>query len=122
MGSTSIRRFALVAAMVLLAPIWYRPAALLPAPDSSGVVLVGLAPTGGSPTPAIRRPAVAWWGMAASGTDHGGGFVALGTVALLALLTLAGWAPVAAAGPAQGPLTRRRPVIALRAPPSSFCS
>lgn len=118
MGSATIRRFALVAAVVLLAPIWCRPSAVVPTPDSSGVVLVGLAPTGGTSTPAIRRSAVGWWWTTASRADDGPH--SAGVIALLALLTLAGWTPLVAVRSAPSPLARRRHVIALRAPPFRF--
>ena len=116
MGSATIRRFALVAAMVLLAPIWCRPAAVVTPLKSAGAPLIGLAPTGGSSTPDIPRSGVAgWW--TASRTDYARGPVAVGVVALLALLTLAGWAPLVAMRSSPSPLIRRRHVIALRAPP-----
>lgn len=122
MRSATIRRLALVAAVVLLAPIWCRPAAVVPILDSSGAVLVGVAPTGGSSTPAIRRSPVAGWWVAASRSDHGRGPVAVGVVALLSILTLAGWAQLLPVRQAPSPLIRRRHVIALRAPPSPVCT
>ncbi len=122
MGFATIRRFALVAAMVLLAPVWCRPAVLVQPLESLRAPLAGLAPNGGSSMPAIRRSAVAGWWIAASRTDYGRGPVAVGVVALIALLTLAGWAPLLAMRSSPSPLVRRRHVIALRAPPLRFLS
>jgi len=122
MGSATIRRLALVAAVVLLAPIWCRPTAVASTPASSDVLLIGSAPTGRSSTPAIRRSAVVGWWVAASRADQGRGPVAVGVAALLSLLTLARWPPLLPIGSAPSPLTRRRHVIALRAPPSPICA
>jgi len=122
MRYATIRRFALMAAVVLLAPTWCRPSAALPVQESAGVLLIGLAPSGGSSTPAIRRSAVAGWWMAASRADHGRSGLAGGVVALLSLLTVARWAPMAAMRSVPSPLIRRRHVIALRAPPSPLCT
>jgi len=116
MGSATIRRFALVAALLLLAPISCRPSVVVRAAENS-VFVVGLTRSGGSAAPAIRRHTSTGWWMVASRADHGRDLMAVGVVALLSLLTLAGWGRVAAVRAAPSPLSRRRHVIALRAPP-----
>ena len=120
MGSATIRRFAFVAALLLLAPISCRASVVVRAAESYGVLVVGLTPSGGSAAPALRRHTSTGWWMAASRADHGRGLVAVGVVALLSLLTPARWSPLAAVRSARSPLTRRRHVIALRGPPLHF--
>jgi hypothetical protein len=121
MTSATVRRFAFVAAMVLLAPIWCRPASVTRAVETPGAVIAGLVDAGAAAAPAIRRHAPAGWWMAASRASHGRTLVVLGTLALLALLGLAPWARVQTVRRAPSPLVRRRHVIALRAPPLPFC-
>ena len=110
MGSATIRRFAFVAALLLVAPISCQASVAVRAVKSSGVLVVGVTPRSGPAAPAIRRHASPAWWMA-------GGLVAVGVFALLSLLALAGWSPLRVVWSAPSPLTRRRHVIALRAPP-----
>jgi hypothetical protein len=117
MGSATIRRFALVAAMLLLVPVWSQPPAADRALDRRGQALVSLAPGHGASLPAIRRQSAGSWWAAAARADHGRTMVALGLIGILSLLSLAPWAMVRAALVAPPPLGRRRHVISLRAPP-----
>jgi hypothetical protein len=122
MRSATSRRFALVAAMVLLAPIWCRPAVITTARQAPGTVLLALTPADHGATPAVRRQISGGWRMAGTRSDFGRGLVLLGVAALLALVRPAPAARVAAARVAP-PLARRRHAIALRAPPlPSFAS
>ncbi len=111
MGSAAARRFALVAALVLLSPVWFRAASVVHAPDRSDGLYVGMAQAGTSPVLVIRRHA---------GPSGGAAFRAptATLVALVSLLLLVRWAAFAGA-PAASPLIRRRHVIALRAPPAA---
>jgi hypothetical protein len=117
MGSAAIRRFAFVAALLLLAPIWCRPSAVVQVIDQPGLSMVGLAPAGAGTVPAIRRQATGAWWTAASRPDHGRSLAAIGLVALFALVGLTPWGTLVAASTAPASLGRRRHVIALRAPP-----
>lgn len=117
MGSAAIRRFAFVASLLLLAPIWCRPSAVTEALDAPGLAMVGLSPAGAGTVPAIRRQAAGAWWTAASRPESGRSLAAVRFVALFALLGLTPWATLVAAGSAPASLGRRRHVISLRAPP-----
>lgn len=121
MGSATIRRFAFVAAILLLAPAWCRPAAVAETLERSGRTLVGLAPAGAGAVPAIRRHTAGGWWTSAARTDLGRSLAAVGLLALLSLTTLMPWATLEAVRTAPSSLARRRHVIALRAPPRPLC-
>ena len=116
MGSATTRRFALVAAILLLAPVWCRPSVAPRAVHASGLAVVGLAPAGAGSVPAIRRAADGW-SRAVARPDHGRTVATLGLLGLLSLIGLSPWATVRALLAAPSPLGRRRHVISLRAPP-----
>jgi hypothetical protein len=121
MRSATIRRFAFVAAMLLLVPVWSQPSAANRALDRPGQALISLVPGPGAAVPAIRRQSMgSWW--AAARADHGRIIAALGLVGILALVSLAPWATVGAALVAPAPLGRRRHIISLRAPPPAVGS
>lgn len=123
MGSAAIRRFAFVAALLLLAPIWCRPSAVaeaLVALDAPGMAMVGLTPAGAGTVPAIRRQATGAWWTAASRPDGGRSLTAVGLLALFALVGLTPWATLVASATAPPSLGRRRHVISLRAPPLAW--
>ncbi len=122
MGSAMLRRFAFVAAMVLLAPVWFRPAAVAHAAGSPGATVIGLAPAGAPPGPAIRRHTTGGWWLAGSRLEYGRALVVLAAVALLSVFRRAPWAILAASRSVPAPLARRRHIIALRAPPFSTCT
>lgn len=117
MGSATTRRFALVAVILLLAPVWCRPSVVRTALEGPVLAVVGLAPGGAGSVPAVRRHAADGWSRAATRPDHGRTAAALSLVGLLALMGLAPWATVRALLAAPSPLGRRRHVISLRAPP-----
>ena len=117
MGSATIRRFALVAAMLLLVPVWCRPSVVERALEASGLAVVGLAPGGAGSVPAIRRHAGDGWSRAAARPDHGRTVAALGLLGLLSLMGLVPWATLRSVLAAPSLLGRRRHVISLRAPP-----
>lgn len=117
MGSAAIRRFAFVAALLLLAPIWCRPSAVAEVLDQPGLSMVGLTLAGAGTVPAIRRQAAGAWWTAASRPDHGRSMAAIGLLILLALVRLTAWASLVAVTTARPSLGRRRHVISLRAPP-----
>jgi hypothetical protein len=120
MGSAAIRRFAFVAALLLLAPIWCRPSAVAEALDPPGLAVVGLTPGGAGTVPAIRRQATGAWWTAVTRPDHGRSIAIAGLIALFALFGLMPWATLIAIGTAPASLGRRRHVISLRAPPLAF--
>lgn len=117
MGSATTRRFALTAAILLLAPVWCRPAVALSTSDVPGMAVARLAPAAAGSIPAIRRHAADGWSRALARPDHGRGVVALGVLGLLSLMGVAPWAILRIVGAAPSTLGRRRPVISLRAPP-----
>ena len=121
MGSATIRRFAFVAAILLLAPAWCRPAAVAEALERPGQALVGLAAAGAGTVPAIRRHAAGAWWTTAARADHGRSLAALGLLALLSLARLVPWATLEVVSTAPSSLARRRHVISLRAPPRPIC-
>lgn len=122
MGSVTIRRFAFVAAILLLAPAWCRPAAVAEVLERPGRALVGLTPAQSSTMPAIRRHATGAWWSAAVRADHGRALAAVGLAALLTLTRLLPWATLEAIGTAPSSLGRRRHIISLRAPPRTSCA
>ena len=117
MGSATTRRFALVAAILLLAPVWIRPPVAQRAVAASGLAVVGLAPAGAAAVPAIRRHAGDGWSRTVARADQGRPVAALGLVGLLSLLGLTPWATLRSVVGLPSPLGRRRHVISLRAPP-----
>ena len=117
MGSATLRRFALVAAILLLAPVWCRPSVADAAPREPGPVLARMAKSGASAIPAIRRQAAGSLRSAGARPDHGRILVAWGLLGLLALIALAPWATLRAVRAAPSPCGRRRHLISLRAPP-----
>ena len=117
MGSATTRRFALVAAILLLVPVWCRPSVAETALEAGELAVVGLARAGAGSVPAIRRHAGDGWPRAASRPDHGRMVAALALLGLLSLIGLTPWATLRAVPAAPSPLGRRRHVISLRAPP-----
>ena len=117
MGSAAVRRFAFVAALLLLAPIWCRPSAVAEALDSPGLATVGLSPAGAGAVPAIRRQGTGSWWTAAVRYDNGRSLAAVGLGALFSLLGLLPWATLVSTSALSPSLGRRRHVISLRAPP-----
>jgi hypothetical protein len=116
MRSATIRRLSLVAALVLLAPLWCRPSAVLPVVEASRSLLFGLAPGDADSVPAVRREAagIRWVSARA---DHRRSSMALAVVALLVLLRKGRWERVLTVRSAFPSLGRRRYAITLRAPP-----
>ena len=117
MGSATARRFALVAAMVVLAPVWFRAVSAVHAPEPSDGLFVGMAHASTVPAPVIRRIADSW---PSSASAHAPTPAAVAT--LLALLVLARWARLCADPTGASPLARLRHVIALRGPPRRACA
>ena len=120
MGSATVRRFALVAAVLLLAPAWYRPLAVATR-EAAQPLTVGLATVGAAQAPAVRRHTGAGWWLHDLREDHGRSLVVLAVAALLSLLRLVPWLGLAAVRAVPSSLARRRHAISLRAPPLSFC-
>ena len=121
MGSATVRRFALVAAVLLLAPVWYRPLAV-GVTHAAHPVTVGLAPGGGAQAPAIRRhaPGGGWW-LHGPREEQGRKLAVLAVLGLVSLLSLVPWATATTARSAPSSLVRRRHTISLRAPPLRLC-
>lgn len=117
MGSATTRRFALLAAILLLVPVWCRPSVAHTVLGSPAPAVVGLTPAGPGPGPAIRRLAGDGWPRAGARVDPGRTVAPLGLVGALSLMGLAAWATLLAVRAAPPSLGRRRHVISLRAPP-----
>jgi hypothetical protein len=117
MGSATTRRFAVLAAILLLVPVWCRPSVAHTALNTHELAVVGLAPAGPGPVPAIRRLVGDGWPRAGARLDHGRAVAALGLAGVLSLMGLARWARLVAVRAAPPSLGRRRHVISLRAPP-----
>ena len=117
MGSATIRRFAIVAAILLLSPVWCRSTVANRALETPGLALVGLVRGATGSVPAIRRQAGDGWSRAVARPDHGRAVAALGLLGLLSLLGLTPWATLRTVPAAPSSLGRRRHVISLRAPP-----
>ena len=117
MGSATIRRFALVAVILLLAPVSCRPSVASKALKAPALAVVGLAPAGAGSVPAIRRHAGDGWSRAVTRADQGRMMAALALLGLLSLIGLTPWGTLRAVPAAPSPLGRRRHVISLRAPP-----
>ena len=111
MGSARARCFALVAALVLVAPVGFRATSEARSVERSEGLYVGMPPAGTGPALVVRRQAGSSGASALRAT-------AAAVVALVWLLLLVRWATFAGV-PAASPLTRRRHVIALRAPPAA---
>ena len=116
MGSATTRRFALVAAVVVLAPLWCRAVSDVGAPARSDGPFVGMTAAATAPALVVRRHASAWPWAPRSSPQPSHGPATAGLAALVALLALSRRAPFAAV-PVASPLSRRRHVIALRGPP-----
>jgi hypothetical protein len=122
MGPATIRRLAFVAAILLLSPVWCRPAEVAEALESPRRALVGLAPAGAGAVPAVRRHAAGAWWTAASRPDHGRHLAIVGLLALFSLTGMVRWGTLPTVTSARPPLGRRRYVISLRAPPPTCCA
>ena len=121
MGSATIRRLALVAALLLLTPVWCGPSVLAEAMTAPGAAVIELTqgPAGGPP--AIRRVDAGGWWAARTRPEQTRKLVALGLLVLLSLIRLLLSDTVHVRPLAPSPLGRRRHVISLRAPPPA-CS
>lgn len=122
MGSATIRRFAFVVAILLLAPAWCQSSVVARAVGTPGRALVGLTPGGAGTVPAIRRQLPGDWWAAGARLGPVRTLATLGVLALMSVLRLVPWATLAAARSALSSLGRRRHVISLRAPPPAVCA
>ncbi len=120
MESATARRFALVAVILLLAPVWCRPSFAQRAVETPGLAVAGMAPAGSASFPVIRRHVGDGWSRASGSLDHGRTVAALGPGLLSMGLAL--WATLLAVLAAPPSLARRRHVISLRAPPVLLAS
>jgi hypothetical protein len=117
MGSATVRRFAFVAALLLLTPVWCRSSLAPGAAQRPGEVLSALIQGDAGALPAIRRHDAGGVWNARVRPEHGRKLFALGLLALLSLIRLVPWATVEAVLTSPSALGRRRHVISLRAPP-----
>jgi hypothetical protein len=117
MGSATTRRFALLAAILLLVPVWCRASVAHSAFDTHELAFIGPAATSPGSVPAIRRLTGDGWPRAGARLDHGRAVAALGLAGVLSLMGAAPWATLLAVRSAPPSLGRRRHVISLRAPP-----
>lgn len=115
MRSATVRRFAFVAALLLLAPVWCQSSLASRATDVPRHFLVGLSRGDAGALPAIRRHDASLW--SARARPEQARKLTVGLLALLMLIRLVPWATVEAVRMAPSPLGRRRHVISLRAPP-----
>jgi hypothetical protein len=127
--SAIVRRFALVAVLVLLVPAWGSARSPVGDVEATASVLVRAAnagtlsaPDAAAPAAAINRQAAGILGLSGARADHRRIPVALALVALLALLRPAAPLRVLASRHAPSSLVRRRYAIALRAPPLPSCN
>jgi hypothetical protein len=117
MRSATVRRFAFVAALLLLAPVWCQSSLASRAVALPGHVLSGLSGGDAGTLPAIRRHDAGGVWSARVRPEHSRKLFAVGLLALLSFIRLVPWATVSAVLMAPSPLGRRRYVISLRAPP-----
>jgi hypothetical protein len=117
MGSATVRRFAFVAALLLLTPVWGRSSLAPGAVQLPGHVLSALSGGDAGALPAIRRHDADGLWSARVRLEHSRKLFAFGLLALLSLVRLVPWATVEAVLMAPSALGRRRHVISLRAPP-----
>ena len=117
MRSATVRRFAFVAALLLMAPVWCRSSLAAGAVEVPGHVLAGLTRGDTGTLPAIRRHDAGgvWSGRARP--EQSRKLFAFGLLALLSFVRLVPWATVEVVRTAPSALGRRRHVISLRAPP-----
>lgn len=118
-----LRRFALVAVIALLEPLWGHWASVpsVRVEASSGTVSVHPV-VGVATVPTFRQHVEAAWRASNARPEPGRTLVTLAVLAVLALLARIPWTSLTAALSARMSLTRRRHVIALRAPPALRCS
>jgi hypothetical protein len=117
MGSATLRRFALVAAILLLSPVWCGPSMVSTALETPGRAVLGLTGTDAGALPAIRRHDAGGWWSSRGRPEQSRNLIAVGLLALLSVLRAVPWATVEAVLMAPSSLGRRRHVISLRAPP-----
>jgi hypothetical protein len=123
MGPATIRRLASVAAIILVAIVWCRPAAdagvagPVQGAEASDRPMVARAPGGAGAAAAVIRQSHAGWLMHGARPDQGKGPLAAAVVALVLLLSPVLWDRSDRPHSALSSLARRRHVIALRAPP-----
>ena len=117
MRSATVRRFAFVAALLLLTPVWCRSSLVPGATQLPGHVLSALSRGDAGTLPAIHRHAAGGAWSARGRPEQSRKLFAFGLLALLSLIRLVPWASVEAVLMAPSALGRRRHVISLRAPP-----
>ncbi|MGH9264361.1 MAG: hypothetical protein ACRD1D_06680 [Acidimicrobiales bacterium] len=117
MGPATIRRLGCVAAMVLLAVVWFRPTVPGGPVHAADRPLIGQAPITTGAEPAVVRHSQVGWLLHGTRPDHGKGGVTAAVLALVALLRLVPWGPSDGVRRAPPSIGRRRYAIALRAPP-----
>lgn len=117
MGSATARRFALVAAMVVLVPLWFRAVSAVDAPAPPDGLFVGMAVASSAPAPVIRRIGDSW---PSSASAHDPTSAAMATLAALLLVARGATFCADLTGPSS--LARRRHVISLRGPPLRACA
>jgi hypothetical protein len=127
--SATLRRFALVAVLVLLVPAWGRPGPATGSLRAATSVLVRAAkaealsaPDAAAPAATMRRQAGGALGVSGARPDHRPALAALAFVALLALVRTPPWARRRASQRPPSSLVRRRYAIVLRAPPLPSCN
>ena len=126
MGPATIRRLASVAAVVLVALVWCRPAGLAglaglaDGVQASDRPLVAQALGGTGAAPAVIRQSHAGWWLHGTRPDHGKGPFVAALFALVLLVCPVPWGRPNGPRSAPSSLARRRHVIALRAPPLPF--
>lgn len=117
MGSATVRRFALVAALLLLSPVWCRSSLVSGPVHVPEQLLSAFSRGDAGDLPAIRRQDAGGVWSARARPEHSRKLFAFGLLALLSLIRLVPWATVESALMAPPALGRRRHVISLRAPP-----
>ena len=122
MGSATVRRFALVAVMVVLVTLSGRPSVVDRAVGTTDAALVRIVSGTPPAAPAIRRHVAPGGWILGSRVDHGRTLLALAVLAMLSLLRPLPWSTLDPLRSAPSSLTRRRHVIALRAPPVPTCA
>lgn len=122
MRLVTLRRFAFVAVIAVMEPLWGHWAALPRlVVEASTETVPAHAEIGTAAIPSFRQHVEAAWRGSKEQPATSRSVMALAVLAVLSLLRPTPWRTLVTARPAPPALARRRHVIALRAPPAPRC-